>query len=321
MKKFYKSLIVLCVFISICSMVSGCKSSKNKEKQEAYRQYGINCMKNGEYEEALKAFQNALDQSIGGIGETEIDICMYKAKTQYLSGDFEGAKETYSALIDYKEYPEAYYQRGCYYFVMGDSDKGMADFKKAMEKDSNNYELYIGVYETLKKYGNTDEAAQYLGKVLEMKGNGSYDLMMKGRAYLLLEDYDQSATDLKKALEKGEKQANFYLAQVYAQKGDEAASAAYFEEYTKSGVAKSSELCVMAEALMGREDYETAKTYLEAAAAMPDATELQVIRKNTIICYENLGDFAKAKELMDSYVTDYPDDEDAKRDYTFLKTR
>ena len=54
---------------------------------------------------------------------------------------------------------------------------------------------------------------------------------------------------------------------------------------------------------------------------MPDATDLATIRKNTIICYENLGDFEKAKSLMEAYVADYPDDEEAKKDYTFLKTR
>ena len=77
----------------------------------------------------------------------------------------------------------------------------------------------------------------------------------------------------------------------------------------------------MAQTLMNSGDYETAKQYLEAAAEMPDATDLATIRKNTIICYENLGDFEKAKSLMEAYVADYPDDEEAKKDYTFLKTR
>ena len=77
----------------------------------------------------------------------------------------------------------------------------------------------------------------------------------------------------------------------------------------------------LAQLAIANGDLATAKQYLEAAAKMPDATDLATIRKNTIICYENLGDFEKAKSLMEAYVADYPDDEEAKKDYTFLKTR
>ena len=40
----------------------------------------------GNYEDAIKAFQNALNQSLRKVGEKEIDICFYKAQAQYLSG-------------------------------------------------------------------------------------------------------------------------------------------------------------------------------------------------------------------------------------------
>lgn len=321
MRRIYKTLIISCAVFCAFVTFAGCQSNKNKEQQEAYRQYGITCMKKGDYEEALKAFQNALDQSIGGVGETEIDICLYKAKTQYLSGDLKSAEETYTALIDYKDYPQAYYQRGCFYFATGKNEKGMSDFEKAIEEDSKNYELYIGISETLKKYGYEKEPEEYLKKALEIKGSKGNDLMMKGRIYMLLEDYDKAISNLTEALEKDEKQANFYLAQVYAVKGDDKTSNQFFQEYTKSGVASADDLSSMAQTLMNSGDYETAKQYLEAAAEMPDATDLATIRKNTIICYENLGDFEKAKSLMEAYVADYPDDEEAKKDYTFLKTR
>ena len=38
------------------------------------------------------------------------------------------------------------------------------------------------------------------------------------------------------------------------------------------------------------------------------------IRRNEIICYENLLDFAAAKEKMESYLKDFPDDEEAQRE-------
>ena len=37
--------------------------SKDTTEQDAYRQYGINCLESGNYEDAIKAFQNALNQA------------------------------------------------------------------------------------------------------------------------------------------------------------------------------------------------------------------------------------------------------------------
>ena len=45
------------------------------------------------------------------------------------------------------------------------------------------------------------------------------------------------------------------------------------------------------------------------------------MRRNEIICYENLSDFATAKQKMAEYLEDYPDDEKAQRENIFLQTR
>ena len=82
MKKRIISVLLATVF---ALSVIGCGTKDTKE-QDAYRQYGITCMESGKYEDAVKAFQNALGESIGHIGEKELDICFYKAKAQVLDG-------------------------------------------------------------------------------------------------------------------------------------------------------------------------------------------------------------------------------------------
>ena len=67
-------------------MLSGCGQKTNTTDQEAYRQYGINCIESGDYPSAVDAFQKALDQSHGKVTAAEIDICYYKAEAQFLSG-------------------------------------------------------------------------------------------------------------------------------------------------------------------------------------------------------------------------------------------
>lgn len=321
MKKIYGFLLAAAVTACLAGGLTGCGSDKRREAQITYRQYGITCLKSGDYESAVSAFQKALDQSTWGITDTEIDICLYKAKAQYLNGDLDGAKETYKALMDYSDLPEAYYQRGCFYYAVGEEESGLKDFKKAVKIDPENVDLYIGIYENIKKYSSGEAPEEYLEKALEIEGEKSSDFINKGRVYLLMDDYDKAIEYLNKAIDKGDNEANFYLAIVYAAKGDDAQSEACFAEYTKSSSASAAELCSMADTLMKRDDYKTALKYLEAAEDLPDATDLRSIKKSIIICYERTGDYNNAALLMANYVKEYPDDEDAKRDYTFLKTR
>ena len=46
-----------------------------------------------------------------------------------------------------------------------------------------------------------------------------------------------------------------------------------------------------------------------------------IIMKTLVIAYEHKMDFAAALELMTDYVAAYPEDEEAKRELTFLETR
>ena len=47
----------------------------------------------------------------------------------------------------------------------------------------------------------------------------------------------------------------------------------------------------------------------------------QTLSYNEIVATEYMGDFKKAKNLMASYMTSYPDDEAAKKENVFLSTR
>lgn len=45
----------------------------------------------------------------------------------------------------------------------------MKDFKTALSENNDNYELYLGVYETLSKYGMNDQGKEYLDNALKLK--------------------------------------------------------------------------------------------------------------------------------------------------------
>ena len=302
-------------------LLSGCENEKEKN-MEAYRQYGINCMEQEDYDGALKAFQKALDQSNGKIGKKELDICYYKAEAQYRSGDSDAALGTYNSILSYdKNAADAYYLRGNLYYALGDGEKAAEDYQKAVSADKDNYELYIGIYESLAANGQESDGETYLNDALKIKGDKENDNLQKGRIYLLLNDYDHAKTCLQKALDAGNTDANFYLSQVSEATGDSDAADSYVQAYLDSGNVDSEDMYEIGKQQMDKGDYDHAVTYFEAGLAMDEVPNKQALMKKCIAAYDYKNDFESAKKMMADYVEAYPDDQDAAREYVFLQTR
>ncbi len=320
MKKKFVTISRLALLIIMLFMLTGCQNEREKN-QEAYRQNGINCMENGDYETAIESFQKALDLANGKVGDIEIDICFYKAQAQYLSGDYEAAFETYNALITYNQNAEAYYLRGNLHFMIGERDAALNDYATAVTKDRKNYELYIGIYESMAKYDMELEGQYYLNEALNIKGKKAYDNMQKGRISFLLGEEDRAIELLTKAVEAGEKEADFYLAEVYEANGDVTKAEACFKSYLDSGIADSVDLYEMGNRQMEKGNYEQAIFYFSSGLELKEVPNKQVLLKSLVFAYEKNGDFSEAKKQLESYIELYPSDEAAKREMTFLKTR
>lgn len=315
-----KRIISLTLLGTMLFSLCGCSADRKKD-QAAYRTYGITCLQDGKYEEAVEAFQLALDQSRGQVGETEIDTCYYKAEAQFLSGDYEGAIATYTAVVDYNGAATAYFLRGCAYFKLEQWEEGRADFHSAVAADDDNYDLYIGIYEVLVASRMEGEAQSYLNDALEIRGEKPFDKMQKGRIYLLLGEYDSAITSLKDAVEGGNQEANYYLGEAYSEYGDAELAEECYQLYLDSGVADSEGLYGMGERRMQKGDFEGALVYFNSAMEMENITNKQKLMRAMIIAYEKSGDFDAAKTMMAEYAELYPADEEALRESIFLQTR
>lgn len=312
------------IAVLICAatlLLAGCGTQTNTTDQEAYRQYGMNCIENGDYEAAVEAFQNALNQSHGKVTPMEIDICYYKAEAQFLSGDYEGAETTYQALIDYKDDANSYFLRGCMRFKLGMQEEAISDFGMAVSRQKNDRNLYIGIYEAMAANNLESEGQYYLHQALEVSGDKAEDLMQKGRVYLMLGDSQNAVASLLNAIEKGSVEANFYLAEAYDELGDTHNADIYFQAYLNAGIASSYELCEVGSRLMKRGDYEHAVDYFRTALSLEEVPNKAAILKNMVMAYEGQYDFASALEAMEQYLELVPDDEMALKEMTFLSTR
>lgn len=324
MKKTRIQMVFLIGMLLILFAAAGCgsRSKEALENELAYRKLGINKMGEGDYEEAVKMFQKALDQSIAVIDELEIDICYYKAAAQYKAGDAEGALETYTALIDYdKENADAFYLRGTLYLEQEQGKKALADYEKALELKQNNGELYNQIGEKLLQAGLTEEAGNILNRGLEVKGEEAADYREKGYTYYLLGEYDNARTYLDKAIDLKDKEAIFYLAKVCETQGDTDKASQLYEAYVADNGEDTETLNALGCAKMKEGDYAQALVFFTTALQNENPANEQELRRNEIAALEYSLDFAGAKEKMESYLKDYPKDEAAVREYEFLKSR
>ena len=317
----YKKYMGLVMAAALAVAVVGC-GNEREENMAAYRQMGINCMETGDYAGAVTAFDSALGQCIGQIGEEELDICYYKAAAQYVSGDVEGAMDTYTSLIayDFKE-ADAYYLRGCLYLHQGDAEKAKADFDQAIKYNSDDYELYIHIYENLSGYGMTADAESYLNKAFSIKGSNAKDQAYRGEIYFLLGQYDNAAVELAAAVEGGNTDANFYLGQAYEARGEEANAQACYQAYIDAGAADAESLNAIGEIMLKKGSYAEALSYFEQAMEQEEIPNRRTLLQNLIIAYEYNGDFASAWSIVQEYVSLYPEDAEAQREYLFLQNR
>lgn len=324
LKEVYKKKTSLLLAFALLGSIglAGCQNQEALENQKAYRQLGINKLSEGSYEEAAEAFQKALDQSQAVVGDMEIDICYYKATAQYKSGDLKGALATCKALIDYdKKNYKAYFLRGCIYLKEENQEKTMKDYRKAFETSGNDYELYVSAYESLKNAGWDSEAEEVLEAAEKLKAEKPEEYRERGHIYLLQEDYDNAKKELDKAINQKDVKALLYLAQVYEAQGDMDQANALYESYISKNNSDVSTLVIMGDMQMSEGNYSQALGFYEQALSVENPPNEQQLRRNEIIACEQMLDFEKAREKMLAYLKDYPEDEEAQREYVFLQTR
>jgi len=306
--------------LSVALLLASCRSEVNDD-QMAYRTYGIKCLNEGKYEDAITAFQGALNCSNGKISNVEIDVCLYKAKAQFFSGDNVAALETYNALLEYKEIPEAYYQRACLYLATGQKDAALSDFEGAVRNDKKNYELYLGIYDTMHAYGYEEDAQTYLNQGLEISGSSVTDLTYKGRLSCKKGDYAQAQTYLQQAIDGGNAEANLYMADVMKGLGDNEGALSYLKVYMNSDSVTADALVKAVDLELESGNYTNAISFYESALNAEGMEEAFGVYKKLAIAKENLYDFAGAKEALSKYLEGNPEDEEAARELVFLESR
>lgn len=148
-------------------------------------------------------------------------------------------------------------------------------------------------------------------------------------------NYEEAESQFQKIIEEknGQKAAEAYrgLGLTYYEMQEYEKALEAFRNAVDGGAEQTVQLYnLMGICAMQAEDYESAKEYIQAGIAMTetksgskaaDAELVRELRYNEIICCEYVADWETAKQKVDEYLEDYPDDESVIKEQEFLKTR
>ncbi|MDD3221426.1 MAG: tetratricopeptide repeat protein [Lachnospiraceae bacterium] len=289
--------------------------------QLAHRAIGISLLYQGKYDEALAAFDEALDGKESRFSAVDMDILYYKAETQDKAGQYVESVLTYTQIVDSEDSADAYMLRGMEYVKVGDSTSAETDLRTAIKKDKKNYEIYLALYQALMNQDKTKDAEDVLNEALTLGGSKGSDLVNQGNIYVKLGDYVSAEECFKKALDKGEVSANLGYAEWYTAQEKYSEAIPYFEAYVAAVTNDADAYNKYGSCLMEMGDYAKAETVFTTGVALNNRLLDRIISKNQVAAAEHAGNWEKALEYLDIYLQKYADDDEAVRERTFIQTR
>lgn len=215
------------------------------------------------------------------------------------SGDYEGAFEIFEGLIkDAKRVSDfeldVLKYRAEAEFGFGDYEAAAYTYELLNEVDKKRAEYYYFGALSLARAGDTKTAGERLraGYDLDkkMERPGFDEAMMAlGEAFSAKQSYEQAEEVYVQMARAGRGGAEVYLCQMLL--------------------------------VMEQEDYQRALSIAAKGLELPENTVRKELKFHEAVCYEYLGEYGKALELFQGYVSEFGNDTAAEHEILFLETR
>lgn len=285
------------------------------------RSRGIAYMGLTEYDQAIAAFEEALRGSSGLVENVDFDLNYYLAAAYTKNGDDAAAEKIYSSILALRpDEEDAYFLRGNARMSLGSFETAKEDFDRVISMDASNYDRLIEIYEVLEYYGYKEAGQTYLQAALDAGGK-QMDNYVIGRIYYYLGEYQKAYLALENAKENGGAESYLYLGRSYEATGDYNYASNVYNSYLAKYEGNAEIYNQLGLCEMAKGEYQKALDAFQAGIGLGDSAVLQSLSFNEVAAYEYLGEFEQARTLLTQYLANYPDDEQAKREYDFLATR
>ena len=282
---------------------------------------GIAYMGLAKYEEAIPCFVQALTSSNGLVENIDYDLNYYLAAAYAKNNQFAEAEKCYDAILALRaKEKEAYFMRGNVRMALGKYEDAKNDFDRVVSMDEKDYDRMIDIYLSMESYGKGNDGKVYLQRTIE-KADKQMGAFNKGRIYYYLGEYQSAAMALEEAKDKGGAESYLYLGKAYEATGDYNYASSVYNGYLSKNDKNADIYNQLGVCEMKKGEYQKALEAFLEGKQIADNTNLQSISFNEVVAYEYLGEFEKARMLIENYLRTYPDDENAKREMEFLKTR
>ena len=216
---------------------------------------------------------------------------------------------------------ETYYLTGCVALAMDSYDEASQNFTEAYGEDAS-YDRAIQIYEAYLEKDMEADGTRYLEAALKTEAKSAEDYCDRGRVYYYMEDYTNAQKELTEAVNQKSTEAMLLLGMVYRAQGDTANARTMYQQYVAaddSDPARGYNGLALCDIDDG--SYDSALENITKGLEDASTAEMQDLLFNEIVVYEKKLDFATALSKMQEYVKMFPDDENAQKELTFLKSR
>lgn len=294
----------------------------DKENQQAYRGSGITYMEEGNYEEAMEALNAALACESGRVSEAEYDILFYRGETQTRMGDYDGAVETYTVLLETQgEQARTYYLRGVANVKGGQINAGLSDMDKAIALNKTDYNMYLNCYYCLADAGEEEYGINYLKTALTVGENTTASHKSRGAVHFLLGDYSAALSEFEYEKDKADVETLIYIGLCYQALEDYTSSYEAFSQALAQGGENVEVYYQMGMCMFSTGEHEKALEYLLDGLEMGGGAHKQEMMYMQALCCERTLQFSEALKTFESYVALYGSTEELDREIAFLQTR
>ncbi len=301
-----------------------------ENNKRAYRGAGIAHYLAGEEEQALESFYAAL--KIPLLEDLNADIRSYMVQVNAAlieryrtAGDLAQARKLCDTLLtDYGESADLFRMRADLWMEEGAYDAALTDFDAAIAAGDGRMGTLLGKLMALQALGRGEEAAEVSAKIAATPPQDDEEALAAAIAAFSIGDYDAATKGFENLSGKGVLQADDYLARLYMEQKLYGKALEKLRVLEAKGTDNEELFYQMAVCLLATGDTAGAVQYYGKLEAKGDASYARRQEKLFIVLLEERGDFERAYERMEQYLSDYVTEQDAeyeeaKKEYEFLK--